>query len=341
MLSSKSFIIAIILIIFITVQCNGEWKDINSNLTVISYDENTVITQNTTLTAGWIKAHLSQYGGDNNTIQYECCDNLDNISAKVYGVPLKEITDQVGGVDKKGWIKLSSQDGNFVNLPPVAIYHTPAGIGTAVLAYNVSSDIPTNDGYQLFFINQKGIFTTDEMISVFPEVYWGYSDTKNGTLPSACGLYLKDINKVEVFSPSYAEWNLIIIGKSARVISSDEFSDILSGQTVNWTDSDKALWSGIPLYRLAGLVDDENPDTFNTDLANRGYNIILTSSDGDEVNLTSGQIAYNDRIFIANKIGDGQIMPKFGDFPLKLAGSDLKPEEQIGGIIKIYLRFPI
>ena len=69
------------------------------------------------------------------------------------------------------------------------------------------------------------------------------------------------------------------MGKISDVISQEEFEAGLacpqSGHLVEWTDGDGNEWSGIPLWLLAGWVDDRKPHDYDANLANNGYTILV------------------------------------------------------------------
>jgi hypothetical protein len=108
-----------------------------------------------------------------------------------------------------------------------------------------------------------------------------------------------------------------------------------------WTDDEGQQWSGIPLYYLAGRVDDEikhKGPAYNRELANAGYDVDIIATDGYSTTITSGEMYYNDNIMVANMV-NGAPLPE-EDFPLKLVGSDVSGKQSVGQIAQIVLHLP-
>jgi DMSO/TMAO reductase YedYZ molybdopterin-dependent catalytic subunit len=110
---------------------------------------------------------------------------------------------------------------------------------------------------------------------------------------------------------------------------------------ITWTDDDGNEWSGIPLYYLVGRVDDEikhNGPAYNDELGKtNAYTVDIVAEDGYTVTLDAFRVMRNDNIIVAHLV-NGDPLDE-GDFPLRLVGSDLAGNEQIGMIQKIILNF--
>ena len=93
-------------------------------------------------------------------------------------------------------------------------------------------------------------------------------------------------------------------------------------------------YSGIPLWLLVGLVDDEirhGEGAFNDEMASQGYAVTVISGDGLSVTFDSKAIARDYDIILANAV-DGQPLGS-----LKLVGPELKGEEMIEDVVEIHL----
>ena len=131
-----------------------------------------------------------------------------------------------------------------------------------------------------------------------------------------------------------ADWTLSLRGSRDQAVTKTYFGEGLacpsSGHVVNWTDADGAEWSGIPLWLLVGMVDD-NPDVgpdhynFNDSLAAQGYSVKVTAGDGYNTTLASADIARNNGYIVANKVNgtDLPLLTPGGklSWPLHLKGS--------------------
>jgi len=145
------------------------------------------------------------------------------------------------------------------------------------------------------------------------------------------------------------DWTLRLSGARDETVTKSYFEEgILCRPThrVSWTDDDGNVWGGVPLWVLAGMVDD-NPDpgpahfNFNDDLAAQGYSIKVIAGDGWDTTLESAAIARDDGFIVANTL-NGDPLPLKTEagkdcWPLHLKGSKIKSGQQVGNIVRIEL----
>jgi hypothetical protein len=136
------------------------------------------------------------------------------------------------------------------------------------------------------------------------------------------------------------EWKLPLAGAISEEMDRGTFQSCSApachGKT--WTDDKAQVWSGVPLWLLAGRVDDETKHgdgSFNDKLADQGYEVHIVAVDGYEVALDSARIKRNDKIIVAYLVNNNPLDEKY--FPLRLVGSDLQNNEMVGRIAKIKL----
>ncbi len=138
-------------------------------------------------------------------------------------------------------------------------------------------------------------------------------------------------------------WSLKLTGVSTEIITQEEFEKgadpSYHGAEYSFTGKDGVvhIYSGIPLWRLCGRVDDEvkhEAGAFNDELANKGYNIKVIAADGYKAILSSKTIARNNGIILANEV-DGQPISKGG--PLRLIGAELKASQMVKEVVEIRL----
>jgi hypothetical protein len=112
---------------------------------------------------------------------------------------------------------------------------------------------------------------------------------------------------------------------------------------VVWTDStdpaNPLTYKGVSLRRLVGIVDDNDPATFNVAKAAAGYNVVVTGLDGFAATYTSAEVATMGKaLIVADRVNDAPFDlgtasikdPMTVDevavwkpaFPLKLVSSD-------------------
>lgn len=141
--------------------------------------------------------------------------------------------------------------------------------------------------------------------------------------------------------PDVAEWPIQLHGALSDNLTQAEFeAGVLSGG-LTCTDN-TGTWAGLALWRLVGLVDDDDPETFNIDLAAEGYSIKVSAPDYYYV-FDSATVAGNDDIIAANSL-DGQPLPLTDPtnpsklwYPVKLVGSGLHSGDRVGGVVMIEL----
>lgn len=114
-----------------------------------------------------------------------------------------------------------------------------------------------------------------------------------------------------------------------------------SNHKATYTDDQGQVWDGMPLWFLAGFVDDADQHSdhaFNTELATAGYNVVITASDGYSVTIDSADIIRNSNYIIANSL-NGELIPDTGsDWPLKLVGPAVTGSNSISKIARIELK---
>lgn len=132
--------------------------------------------------------------------------------------------------------------------------------------------------------------------------------------------------------PEPGSWNLVLAGQIRYVMSQAEFEEGLacprSGHTKEWTDAEGNVWSGMPLWYLAGWVDDRTPHDFDANLATAGYTILVKAKDGYTKDFASQDVAWSNDYIIANKL-NGKPITESG--PLRLVGDGVAKDGALGG----------
>jgi DMSO/TMAO reductase YedYZ molybdopterin-dependent catalytic subunit len=188
----------------------------------------------------------------------------------------------------------------------------------------------------------KHVFGNWDMHETLAESRWHYY--YDGTLwPSSSGLSVKWVSDIIIYSseepPVPETWTLTLTGADTYVMNQTEFEDGAdpSCHGVTWVDGTDT-WSGIPLWRLVGWVDDDvqhGEGAFNDGLASAGYDVTIIASDGYSKTFASADVARNDNMIIANKL-NGEELPE-NRYPLRLVGPDLSGGQKVGMITEIQL----
>jgi hypothetical protein len=125
--------------------------------------------------------------------------------------------------------------------------------------------------------------------------------------------------------PVTAATTLNLTGAVTRTITQSYFTaGVAAGHQASFTDRKGIVWDGMPLWYLAGMVDDiiqHGPGAFNDALAAGGYTITVRGRDGKQVNLDSRLVARNDTYLIANKKNGVPIPFTDPSAPFSLVGS--------------------
>ncbi|WAI00349.1 hypothetical protein [Methanogenium organophilum] len=207
-----------------------------------------------------------------------------------------------------------------------------------------SADMARSDDYILASVCNDEPLSREGNPSPYPLRLVGPAVWNNdsGSFTGSAISNITTIDLVELIPPEPAEgsWNLLTKGIITSVITEEFFEQALvCHHTQTWMNEETGeLWSGIPLWILAGWVDDRTPhgsDGFNDAVALAGYTVIVTAEDGYSKSLPSSLIARNNNLIVANTLNGS---PLEDSFPLRLVGPDL-PEASfgVGNIAKIEL----
>ena len=138
------------------------------------------------------------------------------------------------------------------------------------------------------------------------------------------------------------DWQLRMVGKISDIISQGEFEYSASCHSATYTDTEGNVYTGMPLWRLTGWVDDRIPhgsDGFNDAAAIAGYKVIVKAGDGYAKEFTSSQIGKTNAFIVANTM-NGAPLPTDGShppYPLRLVGTGATGGNSVGNIVEIQL----
>jgi hypothetical protein len=153
---------------------------------------------------------------------------------------------------------------------------------------------------------------------------------------------VKWVAKAEVMSVG-ADWNLELDGALTDTVDRASFQSCSapSCHAASWEDESAQPWTGVPLWRLVGQVDDaidHGDDGYNDELAAAGYQVDLVAADGYTVTLDSQTILRNNEILLAYLVNDGELPEKY--FPLRLVGPGLEKSQMVGQVAQIIVHVP-
>lgn len=153
---------------------------------------------------------------------------------------------------------------------------------------------------------------------------------------------VKWINQVQVESVG-ASWSLDLRGAIITPVDRGSYQSCSAPAChgVEWQDENGQTWEGVPLWLLAGQVDDENSHgdfSYNQEHADAGYTIDLIASDGYTVTLDSATANRNADILVAYLVSGSELPEKY--YPLRLVGPGLENSQMIGQISQIIVNVP-
>jgi DMSO/TMAO reductase YedYZ molybdopterin-dependent catalytic subunit len=212
-----------------------------------------------------------------------------------------------------------------------------------------------NDNYKDGYDNPAGALNLIELNDGDTvEFYYVEGDVADPTditaVKAAASAAVKTVADISGTSPT-GDWTLSLSGARSQTVTKTYFEEGLacpsSGHMVSYTDTEGGEWSGVPLWLLVAMVDDDpdsGPDhyNFNDDLAAQGYSVKVTAGDGYEINFESADIARNNDYIVANTL-DGKPLPLEKPnstklcFPLQMIGPAVSSGQLVGNITSIEL----
>ena len=177
-----------------------------------------------------------------------------------------------------------------------------------------------------------------------------------GTSVTSDDQKVKNITEIRMPSlqtpaPASGRYNLNLIGKISDVISQDEFEEMTACphhyREVSVTDKygNQFIYSGVPLWDLAGWVDDRiahGPDAFNAAQATAGYTITIQS--GTYVRtFPSASVMWSNNYIVANMkknltAGETEFSTfKTDEWPLRIVGPGAPGDMSVSRIDTISL----
>ena len=248
------------------------------------------------------------------------------------GVPLTDLADLVGGISEVNGVTLVAKDGygmtfsyrqiagdGFTTFDPATGEEEPAdGKLTVLIAYEHEGEpIPEEDGPLKLAIAQA----TPAQVT---EGHWA----------------IKWLDQVSVTKAS-AAWKVQLEGAVPGKLDRASYVNCASPgcHGSGWVDAEGRRWEGIPLYLVAGMVDDRkkhDAGAYNARLAQRGYEIQFETTSGEVVTIDSRDIAGKDGIVLSSKVDGGELPDEY--FPLRLVGPGLSEAQMPGGIARIVVR---
>jgi hypothetical protein len=160
-------------------------------------------------------------------------------------------------------------------------------------------------------------------------------------------LSVYDVSLLNLRDQAVPEWGLKLVGlkiKGKRQIVTEARNAIEGCSRPGCHGRGVAIagarWSGVPLWRLMGVVDggaSHKGHSYNAALARKGYRIRLYNAAGKYVTISSKVTPFRNSIIVANQVGGA--VPGAGYYPLRLVGPAkyVPAAKRLGRITKIVM----
>jgi len=246
------------------------------------------------------------------------------------GVAVKDLLPLLGGIDETMGVNLVAEDGyamtfsydqlvngNFISYDPANgdELNAPPAL-TPILAFERAGqplDAKSDGQLRLVIVSEEGNQVTDGHWSV----KW------------VAGITVKSLVQ---------DWDLALNGTLNEVVDRSTFESCANCHRATYTDDKAQEWVGVPLWLLAGYVDDavkhEGP-AFNDAMAQTPYTLELIAADGYSVSFDSSLFARNNDLLVAFSVNGNPLEDKH--FPLRLVGTGIEKGQMVGQIVEIKL----
>jgi hypothetical protein len=140
--------------------------------------------------------------------------------------------------------------------------------------------------------------------------------------------------------PGNSTWSIKLEGARTEIIYQDYFEQAIADcHGKKYTDEQGNVWEGMPLWFLAGRIDDgrkHGKNGYNESLADQGYEIEVISANRS-VKFNSRETKLNDNIIVACYMGGARLRDETA--PLALVGSGVDEAHRLDRITSIKLIF--
>ena len=249
------------------------------------------------------------------------------------GVTVVSLADRVGGISKANGVTLVAKDGYGMTFsyaqvvghafttydPATGDEVPPADDLTAIVAYAREGKPLGEDEGPL-----RLMVATPDPGGQIVDGHWT----------------VKWLDRVSVTKAS-ADWKVQVEGVRRDTIDKPTYVNCASPgcHGSGWVDDAGRRWEGVPLYLVAGLVDDtkkHGAGAYDAALAKKGYDIVIEGADGTVTTIDSRDVAGKDDVVLSGKVDGGELPEEY--FPLRVVGPGLGEAQMPGRIARIVVR---
>lgn len=252
------------------------------------------------------------------------------------GVELRDLADLVGGMEPGDVMTVSAPDGYECNLTYYQVYAEEEYLeiqGRIILAYEYNSSImDEEDGPMVAVLSPDGAFSNDDFNATCSK------DPEFLSLTGAGPLWVRNVSTIAV-SSLYEEWtvNLTDLDEAVTELTRTEFVRLAYFNSAEWTDDEDGVWSGALLSSVLGLIDDDDPSTFNETQADTEYQVQVMASDEYNKTFVAKYLIENGTLladmFNGTPLGEE-------DYPLRIVGDGMTGGQMVSMIVAVTMLPP-
>ncbi|WOF15312.1 PGF-pre-PGF domain-containing protein [Methanoplanus sp. FWC-SCC4] len=186
--------------------------------------------------------------------------------------------------DKEGKTTITVSSGDITKTTEVTVSENDIVPSRIVLIPDTVEELYQGD-LQQFTVTA---YDDANVIIEDPKCEWSVSDNTIGTIDSD-GLFtalktgdtrititIKGVTAgADITVGESSDWTLTVNTEEQKIITKDQFISLSKNESASYTDYTGKIWEGVSLKTIVGLVDDEDENTFNTELAGKGYTITI------------------------------------------------------------------
>jgi DMSO/TMAO reductase YedYZ molybdopterin-dependent catalytic subunit len=328
----KTAIVAVVVVILVAVPMSyfilkgGEESDVDITVTVVGKASEDEVTYDDLEAMDFVEAVSSYQNSFGNW------RGLGTYG----GVELRDIADLVGGMEPGDVMTVSAADGYRANLTYYQVYADDDCLaiqGRMILAYEFNGSIMEEDERPMIAVLAPDqAFSNDDFTSTCSR------DPEFLSSTSAGSLWVKTVEKIEI-SELYEEWTINLTGLDnvTRELTRTEFVNLAYYNSGEWTDSIDRTWTGANLSAVLGLIDDDDPSSYNETLADTEYQVQVSASDGYSKTMIAKYLVENESL-VANMMNGTALDEDYA--PLKIVGAGMSSGQMVSMIASITLLEP-
>ena len=290
-------------------------------------------------------------GGENETVNYTALEGMDFVEAvssyqntfgtwkglgTYGGVELRTLAGLVGGMEPGDVMTVTASDGYMSNLTYYQVYAEADYLdiqGQIILAYEYNGSVMDDDDRPMIAVlSPDEAFSNDDFNATCSK------DPEFLSMTGAGPLWVKSVDTIAI-NELYEEWtvNLTDLDEVTTELTRTDFVRLAYFNSGEWTDDDDGVWSGATLSSVLGLIDDDDPSTFNETIADTEYQVQIMASDEYNKTFVAKYLVENGTL-LANMLNDTALGEE--DAPLRVVGDNMTGGQMVSMIVSVTMLPP-